>query len=109
MQLYDSPGGPTRSRAASEFAMDAFAPVGDRKKTNVAALRCGSCFRCACHNTRLRPRLRARGTLSVSALPTPKGLFHAFGRMKKGFSLLFWTYFEHEKLQDWSLWHGYSD
>ena len=37
-----------------------------------------------------------------------KGLFHAFRRMKKDFSLLFQALFGHEKLQNWSLWHGYS-
>jgi len=29
--------------------------------------------------------------------------------MKKQFSLLFQALFGHEKLQKWSLWHGYSE
>jgi len=43
-----------------------------------------------------------------TAVADTKGLFHAFRRMKKAFSLLFQALFGHEKLQNWSLWHGYS-
>jgi len=39
----------------------------------------------------------------------PKGIFHAFWQMKIEFSVLFQTLFDHEKLQNWSVWHGYSD
>jgi len=38
-----------------------------------------------------------------------EGLFHALKRTKNDFSLLFQTLPDHEKLQKWSLWHGYSD
>ena len=44
----------------------------------------------------------------VTASEGTKGLFHAFRRMKKDFSLLFQALFGHEKIQNWSLWHGYS-
>ena len=38
-----------------------------------------------------------------------KGRFHALRRMKKYLSLLFQALFGHEKQQNWSLWHGYSE
>jgi len=44
------------------------------------------------------PRIRAS---DISYVPTmgegPEGLFHAFRRMRKGISLLFLTFFNHEK------------
>jgi len=64
---------------------------------------------------RRRPRQRrgcsageAAGATEAAAA-TPKGLFHACRRTKKEFSLLFQRLIDYEKLQKWSLWHGYSE
>ena len=50
-----------------------------------------------------------RNFVYCSRLRRTKGQFHAFRRMKREFSLLFETCFGHEKLQNWSLRHGYSE